>query len=520
MLLSDLLSKGFLPKELPPPFQSKDLQFFGSGVLPSSWQVNNKGEFHRPCELERYNHRRVGYLRRRLAFPNPIMYYHLAATVSSSWLALRKHLSQGSWSVTRPTRRNTRGRAFSAIRTHDSYNATLAKVRETSRYSLTADIGRFYPSIYTHAVPWALHGKSVAKTDFKPMATLGNRLDYWLRMGQSKQTVGLPIGPDTSWLISELVLVAVEKAFKQRYGASIRGCSLIDDYEFGFASQPAAEEALAVLEASLNEFELSLNPKKTLVRPLPQLIGSAWPESISTYEFRKTSKAQATDLIRFFNIVFEHALAYPEDHVIKYAISRLSTFHVAAQNWPLYQSLLIHCMTIEPSCLPAAESELRRQRARGRSIDQNALSECLEALVVVGAPLGHSAEVSWALWLAIIFGATLGKAAADAVSSMLDSCAALTALHAESLGVFSAPLDHTLWSSTQQSDELWGRNWLLAYEANAHRWLPSGAPKDHVRADAAFRELKIRGVKFYDAQTLPAPSGTGRVRVTPGGYQG
>ncbi|HYH79092.1 MAG TPA: hypothetical protein VEX86_04825 [Longimicrobium sp.] len=293
---------------------------------------------------------------------------------------------------------------------------------------------------------------------------------------------------------------------------------MIDDYELGFSSLPSAEEALAALEASLNEFELSLNVKKTTIRQLPQIIGRSWPESISTYRFRKDAKAQATDLIRFFNTVFEHAVAFPEDYVVKYAVARLSTFDVAPQNWPLYQSLLLQCMTIEPGCLPSSERELRKQRSRGHRIDREALSECLEVIITTGAPLGHSAEVAWALWLAIIFDAKLGSKAAVAVSSMIDSFAALTALHAESLGIFTVPLNRSHWAVTQNSNELWRQNWLLAYEANVQKWLPTAGRSDHVKADPAFKELKTRGVRFYDSQVVPAPVGVGRVRLNANGY--
>ena len=31
-----------------------------------------------------------------------------------------------------------------------------------ARYILKTDISQFYPSVYTHSIPWALHGKAIA----------------------------------------------------------------------------------------------------------------------------------------------------------------------------------------------------------------------------------------------------------------------------------------------------------------------------------------------------------------------
>jgi hypothetical protein len=58
------------------------------------------------------------------------------------------------------------------------------RLRTFSRYKfcLIADVSRFFPSIYTHTIPWAINGKEAAKMDFKHnSATItGNRLDFIL----------------------------------------------------------------------------------------------------------------------------------------------------------------------------------------------------------------------------------------------------------------------------------------------------------------------------------------------------
>lgn len=519
MPLENLLTRGYFPKELPPPFNTRELDFLAHGSEPSSWRKKRNGLFDMACELEHYSHRRVGHLRRRLGFPNPIIYFHLATELSSSWRQVRHYLSQGAWSATRPTRIRPKVRAFSSPGTgKEWFIPSLAKVRESARYLLKADIARFYPSIYTHSVPWALHGKAAAKANRMATGSLGNRLDYWLRMGQSSQTVGIPIGPDTSWVTSELILVAVQIDFERRFGATPPGVVLIDDFELGFKTLPEAEQALADLEAALNHYELSLNPRKTEILQLPRALGSVWTEELASFRIRSSDKNQATDLVRYFNRAFELSRAHPEDHVLNYSLSRLKYLKVRPGNWRLYQSLLLHCMTVEPGTLAYVEQELRRKRAAGHTIDLSALSTSLDLIICTAAPLGHTSEVCWAIWTAIVFGSVLSSESAGAVGVMHDSFAALTALHAEHVGLFASPLDHTTWAAYQTGPALWEDHWLLAYEANVKGWLPTSGGSDHVQGDARFAELKKRMIEFYDARLAAAPGGIGSVPINPHGY--
>ena len=60
--------------------------------------------------------------------------------------------------------------------------------RASARYLLQTDIDNFYPSIYTHVIPWALHTKSAAKQRRHNYNLAGNVLDYIVRNSQDQQT--------------------------------------------------------------------------------------------------------------------------------------------------------------------------------------------------------------------------------------------------------------------------------------------------------------------------------------------
>lgn len=74
------------------------------------------------------------------------------------------------------------------------------------KYLFTTDIANFYPSIYTHSIPWAIHTKEKAKDIRGINANLGNRIDHALRQMRWGQTNGIPQGSALMDFIAEIVL--------------------------------------------------------------------------------------------------------------------------------------------------------------------------------------------------------------------------------------------------------------------------------------------------------------------------
>src|SRR5262249_1499355 len=129
------------------------------------------------------------HLRRSLAIPNPLHQCILSDEIASNWPALSAFCARSPLSLSLP--KPSADRALEA--TNDLNKQPLFRAQRSvgSRYLLKTDIARFYPSIYTHSVPWALHNKTAARSD-KKFKLLGNRLDLWLRETQDKQTGGIP----------------------------------------------------------------------------------------------------------------------------------------------------------------------------------------------------------------------------------------------------------------------------------------------------------------------------------------
>jgi hypothetical protein len=365
-----------------------------------------------------------------------------------------------------------------------------------------ADVLRFYHSIYTHSIPWALHGKATAKANHS-ISLLGNRLDKLLRDGQDGQTLGVPVGPDTSLLIAEIILSQVDAHLSAR--GITNAFRIIDDYEIGVPTLAEAERAVSILQEGLTEYELALNASKTTIRDLPLPCESAFVSELGSFILRTPSKQLVREIIRYFDRTFILAADFRDESVVAFALGRLGKLTLSNEAWPLYQHLLLQCVGTEPSTLPYVIDEFRRYRTTGYTIDTAKLGIALNRVICLNAPLGYGSEVAWAIWGLIEAGLPLQIASATAAAAMSDSVVGLTLLDAIDRGLAPKTTDLSMLASFMNVDDLYGKQWLLAYEANAKGWLPSFGSADHVSKDKFFRALKGAGVTFYETK-IPTPA--------------
>ena len=90
-------------------------------------------------------------------------------------------------------------------------------------FEVKTDVSRYYGTIYTHIIPWIIHTKTVAKSKRKDTTLLGNLLDKNLREGNSGQTLGIPIGPDTSLVIAEIIGCTLDEMVQKKFKTAIKG---------------------------------------------------------------------------------------------------------------------------------------------------------------------------------------------------------------------------------------------------------------------------------------------------------
>jgi hypothetical protein len=498
MPLPDLVNKGYFPRELPPPFTTQPFaNFVASMPLPPGFTYRHGKKSNYITKPAIHNLARAGSLRRRLSVPNPVGFIQIAATVDSNWPALTA-LFSSAYSISTPTwLRAGSDRAIAPAQPFAEIANSRIAIRAGARYGLKTDVNSFYPSLYTHSVSWAVHGKPTAKRA-RNAATLGNILDAQIRNAQDTQTVGIPISPDTSLVIAELVLSRVDEELAARTKAV--GFRYLDDYEFAFRTYTEAEQVLSTLQGLLGEFELALNPRKSHIFELPDLIEEPFAGDLRTFHFRGL-KSQAGNLRAYFDKAFGFAKNYPDGNALKYAISRLGRLPIHPDNWSVYENLLLQCATAEPGCLPFVVSELYKYSSTTQ-INRNKIADVFHDIVRIHATLEHGSEIVWALWGSKMLNLTIPDAVANVVGTMRDNFVALVALDLQHSGLISRAVTFGEWKKLMKQSELSTENWLLAYEANCKGWLPPVSGTDFVATDQTFGPIKAAGVYFYNVAAL------------------
>jgi hypothetical protein len=502
--LATILMRGYFPKELPPPFNTHSFGTFAE-TAPAIFQLDTTKKGSKANLVSRpavHNQARTGTLRRKLTIPNPVNQYQVARAVAEGWVDLKIACHRSPISLTTPRYLKHGARAISPRSPFDAIPPARARSRTASRYLLTSDLSLFYQSIYTHSIPWGLHTKAVAKAKPNDYSLLGNVLDLAVRNGQDKQTIGIPIGPDTSLVIAEAILSSVDVQLTGTIAR--RGFRYIDDIACGFRTIAEAEETLGRLQYLVGDLQLQLNPRKTRIVDLPYELEVSWVPHLRLFAFRSsTVAAQQTDLLSYFGRAFELAAGRREEAILRYSVQRMRSVSVLEKNWELYESLLLQCLSVEPGTAPAVIGELYKYHLH-MPLDRSRIAESLHQLIEDHAPLHHGSEVVWALWGAICLGCRLDAKIVEKSLLASDPCAALCALHARAKGLVAGPVDVSILEALMHDDELTDAQWLLAYEANVKGWLPNKGGKDFVAAHKHFGPMKAAGVSFYDeTATLP-----------------
>jgi hypothetical protein len=499
------MTRGYFPDRVIPPVNSLALAMAIPDLLahvrPKAADIlaRAKGAGIQRSRCVTHSVPKRKHMRRSLSIPNPLHQCILSDEVASNWPELRAFCSQSpvSLSVPKP------GTARSLEPTNDLYKQPLFRTQRSvgARYLLKTDIARYYPSIYTHSVPWALHGKAKARSD-KKLGLLGNRLDLWLRETQDKQTGGIPIGPDTSFLIGEILGTALDLQLQSKI-PSLRGTRSVDDYYLYFSTISDAERGLAALHDVAREFELEMNDPKTEVVPLPERLEPPWKSDLRSLVIRDIGQPQATDLLTLFDRAFEHARNFPADSVLTYAAKQTLSANITEENWSFCESLLLKAALGEPTMLSVLVDVYDKYAQYHRNSES--LTNAIESICAYHAPLQQGNEVAWALWLANKMGVRISKEVGDRIAKLDDDVVALAAQDLHTLGLLEVS-GFAKWRGHMTAGNLYDSHWLLAYEALEQGWLPPRGGSDYVGADDFFLILRKHGVRFYGGQFAMAAS--------------
>lgn len=514
MTQKELLENGYFPKELPPPFQTK-LYANKLNVIENDWKsvninINKSTKLLREAFKDKFweskwvvhSLPKVGFSRRLLGIPNPYHQSILAKSIADNWAEIEIIFNKSKISNSRPVKDDTGKRALKSINTFGQFRKECLINSYDKIYEVRTDVSRYYGTIYTHIIPWIIHTKNLAKTNRKDNTLLGNLLDKNLRESNSGQTLGIPIGPDTSLVIAEIIGCTLDEMIQKKFNTSaIKGFRYIDDYYIYCENQADSEKVFKYVQSIFTEFQLDINEEKTKISKSPFPYEPDWSIELGSFIFRKHPQSQQTDIERFVSVAFKHAKNNPKDSVLNFAITVLKGIPLFNESWNLYQSLILKIGLSEPVTLPTVAQILVSHRNK---VEKLKVKNIAENIIKEHTPKGHHFEVSWALWICKEFEIKIPNNVAKLIFESTDITSILIALDLKKNGFINKQVVTSHIRQEMTPETLMDEKWLLTYESIIQGWIKS--PKiNPILENEYFEILKKHKVKFYDTTKKVIP---------------
>ena len=259
-----------------------------------------------------------------MGVPHPESYIIQCLAIKRNWKEIKRHCGSPNEPVSRifvqkmsdetVFRMNYKGK--------DRLKNEEADIRlmTGSHFVVRADISTCFPGIYTHSIPWAIHGKGKSKNN-KSILLPGNLLDNTAQCVRDRQTNGIMIGPHASNVISEIILTRIDDVMiKKGYKRFIR---YIDDYAFYAKTYGEAEDFIRDLRMILRDYELSLNGRKTEILSMPLPIEEDWVRELNRIKFPKKKVIRFNSVRPLMDLALNLAQGSESYSVLNYAIKMI-----------------------------------------------------------------------------------------------------------------------------------------------------------------------------------------------------
>jgi hypothetical protein len=499
VIFQRLLERGFYPRELPPTFRTSN---FGALLASKPEYLKPQKDFSGETifldgATFQGNHRTFGII-------NPINYALLSEFLAGNWPEIEKVMALSQFSafkVAFPDNLKVGGRAFE----RSSFSGKLKKQAYlSSAYPSVVhlDINRFYGSIYSHSIPWAVLGKSEAlkRYEDKTLDTHWSaQLDRLVRACNRNQTIGIPIGPDTSRAVSEIVLSRIDHELKKD-GAGLRKRQVfhnIDDYEIGVESTTEAETLIARFEKEIRKFELRSHDAKTRV------LSGELPENLRWEPKFNLLKGLNDEefLDGFFALLASERDAHPSSNIVGYGLSR---FAKKLASCPDRELTLRHLQTLLYSSprFVSWVAPLFVGLKGGGDLDQ-AQKRLLRWGVEECSRRHDIVSLLWFLYLHLQFDLKLSKAQKNLCFEVESVLVDLVLAHADHNDLVKGGFQDT--QQRYLSSSLASSAWLFLYETEKRGWNAAVKTKKIGQSEDPkkfFKLMKENDIHFYDVEAF------------------
>lgn len=438
-----------------------------------------KGDYRPPPSYQiDFTGPKNGQDRRRFSVIHPLHYLRLADTIGCLWDEITDFTEASPFST---SRLRLDEKHDDRIFEYRPFRYSIQERIERSagkRWALNMDISNYFGSIYTHHIPLILNGERTYGHKGRDRSISGVCLDQDVRIGKASQTNGIPVGPATSRVISEIIATHLDITIRKT-DDSVTGIRYVDDYTLYFDNLSSLEQTKGVFEHELSKIGLSLNNAKTEVVQVPESFEERWVRVLRLQELRtKNEFGQRSDLITYFNYAFDIVKNDSKSYALKYLLSKVSNTKILPGAQSVFVDLLLHSAMLDLKVIPQVVEILL-------SLDlvfeqRKSIREFVHNFLDIGIQRSLSQEMQWVLYLCHQLGLSLKKSTCNEIILLNDQLLQICVGVAAEKTNFSFDIHAHLAShlevdnkarSNPETNDLWRfGSWLLGYTGYVRDW--------------------------------------------------
>nr|MDD3720270.1 RNA-directed DNA polymerase [Candidatus Gracilibacteria bacterium] len=419
IVFDKLIGFGMFPESLDPIFNSSGFRYL---VLSDS--VNKAFKITKDMVFFPVNYKltRNNNAPRYLQIPNPLVYLNLCSLIKENWenissLILNDYDSYEDTSMI--TLKDNDEERLIFLRNYnievetDEFRLLINRGNSNSnniildkqflkKYIVVSDIANFFSSIYTHSIPWAIVGKDIAKNNSNNKKLWYNKLDKAIRMIKNNETNGISIGPDTSNLISEIILSRIDNILIKKGYNFIR---YIDDYKCYCDNKQKAETFIQDLSHELEKYNLTINTKKTFIKLLPQELNDLVYSKLNNYNIpEKVDYENIDSLLNYLDYAVDLSNKSDEYSPFKFAIKSLNKINsIDDESYIKILKYILNITFIHPYLIDSLDSFIEKgysSIAYAHKITEQ-VEKFLNGIIKEHLKFHRSDTLTWSIYLAI-----------------------------------------------------------------------------------------------------------------------
>nr|WP_281406879.1 RNA-directed DNA polymerase [Methylobacterium sp. WL103] len=389
-----------------------------------------------------------------------------------------------------------------------SHRAKKNYIEAVSDWLVKTDISRFYPSIYTHSIPWAAYGKDKVKSNI-PLyeGSLADRIDVLLRACNRNQTVGIPIGPESSRIIAEIISARIDNDFAEKapYIENNAIDRLQDDWFIGLKTLESAERALSTIGSVYRNYSLDINGSKTSVTRVIGEFGQQWVSEIGAFLSHKPGPVRGSRLREFLYLSIRMQIKFPSEAVTSYVLSIIETQSISPADVEPLESFLLKSALISPSAMNVIGRLLINIQHTTKRLSCSRIADRFTSLAISNLSNERTYEAIWQIYTLRGLKTKLKASKfAEMQEGAPSSVVGLLLLDMESKGLVVGRLPKVEWSKLiTEEKSLADASWLLGYEGIRHGWL---SDTNRLSRTPFFDAMLSRNIVFYDDKRNVLPS--------------